>query len=84
MIAFLPVLTPAHRYSAADKKQLLLEAKFSALEERGGQRAVKKAIEKKQKKVAQKEKRSRPFAKGMGGEGVGGGGGGAGDGRRRV
>jgi ribosomal RNA-processing protein 36 len=32
----------------------------------GGKRAVKKAIEKKQKKIGQKEKKSRPFAKGSG------------------
>lgn len=30
----------------------------------GGTRAVKKAIEKKQKKIGQKEKKSRPFPKG--------------------
>lgn len=30
----------------------------------GGKRAVKKAIDKRQKKIGQKEKKSRPFAKG--------------------
>jgi ribosomal RNA-processing protein 36 len=71
----------------ADKKDLLLKARFQALEQEGGKRKVKKAIEKKQKKIAGKEKKSRPFARGQGGAGTGAGGGG-GDGgdrkRRRV
>ena len=48
----------------ADKRELVTRAKFEALAEAGGSRAVKKAIEKKQKKVAQKEKKKRPFAPG--------------------
>lgn len=53
--------------SAADKKELLVRARYDALAAAGGKRAVKKAIEKKQKKIGQKEKKSRPFARGQGG-----------------
>ncbi|RPD82484.1 DUF947-domain-containing protein [Lentinus tigrinus ALCF2SS1-7] len=60
----------------ADKKALLLRAKYDALAAAGGKGAVRKAIEKKQKKVNQKEKKKRPFAAGqaprngpLGGEG---------------
>lgn len=49
-------------FTLDEKKELLTRAKFDALAETGGKRAVKKAIEKKQKKVAQKEKKKRPFA----------------------
>ena len=52
----------------ADKKELIVRAKFDALAESGGRGAVKKAIEKKQKKVAQKEKKKRPFAPGTTGQ----------------
>ncbi|KAJ6621701.1 hypothetical protein B0H10DRAFT_2017111 [Mycena sp. CBHHK59/15] len=48
----------------AEKKELLVRARYDALAAEGGKRAVKKAIEKKQKKLGQKEKKSRPFAKG--------------------
>lgn len=41
-----------------------MQARYEALAKEGGQRAVKKAIEKKQKKESQKEKRSRPYQKG--------------------
>lgn len=44
----------------AAKKELLLRARYDALAASGGKRAVKKAIEKRQKKVSQKEKKSRP------------------------
>ncbi|KAK0245374.1 hypothetical protein EDD85DRAFT_800725 [Armillaria nabsnona] len=47
----------------ADKKNLLTRARYDALAQSGGERAVKKAIEKKQKKIGQKEKKSRPFGK---------------------
>lgn len=47
-----------------DKKDLLLKARFEDLEKTGGKTAVKKAMEKKRKKVAGKEKKSRPFAPG--------------------
>ncbi|PBL01485.1 DUF947-domain-containing protein [Armillaria gallica] len=47
----------------ADKKKLLTRARYDALAQSGGERAVKKAIEKKQKKIGQKEKKSRPFGK---------------------
>ncbi|KAF5374881.1 hypothetical protein D9758_000320 [Tetrapyrgos nigripes] len=46
------------------KKELLLKARYDALAESGGQTAVKKAIEKRRKKIGQKEKKSRPFSKG--------------------
>lgn len=56
--------------SAADKRELLVRAKYEALAASGGRRAVKKAMDKKQKRVAQKEKKKRPFAPGHGrGEG---------------
>ncbi|KAJ7169843.1 hypothetical protein C8R46DRAFT_1090233 [Mycena filopes] len=47
-----------------EKKEFLVRARYDALAAEGGKRAVKKAIEKKQKKIGQKEKKSRPFAKG--------------------
>ncbi|KAI0348578.1 DUF947-domain-containing protein [Trametopsis cervina] len=52
----------------ADKKELFARAKFEALAESGGRGAVRKAIEKKQKKVDQKEKKRRPFAPGQAGK----------------
>ena len=48
----------------ADKKKLILKARYEAMAAEGGKRAVKKAIEKKQKKISQKETKSRPFARG--------------------
>lgn len=47
---------------SAEKKELLMKARYDAIASSGGKRAVKKAIEKKQKKQSQKEKRSRPFS----------------------
>lgn len=41
---------------------MLTRARYDALAA-GGKRAVQKAIERKQKKLGQKEKRSRPFPK---------------------
>jgi ribosomal RNA-processing protein 36 len=58
-----------------EKRDLLLKGRFEDLQKRGGQKAVKKAVEKKRKKVAGKEKKSRPFARGQGGGGEGGDGG---------
>jgi len=52
----------------SEKRDLLLKSRFDALERQGGRRAVKKAMEKKQKKLAGKEKKSRPFARGDGAE----------------
>jgi ribosomal RNA-processing protein 36 len=40
-----------------------MKARYEALAKEGGARAVKKAILKKQKKVSQSEKRSRPYKK---------------------
>ncbi|KAF9241179.1 hypothetical protein BU15DRAFT_45272 [Melanogaster broomeanus] len=48
----------------SEKRELLTKARFDAIASAGGRQAVKKAIEKKQKKINQKEKRSRPFARG--------------------
>lgn len=45
-------------------QKAVVQARYEALAKEGGQRAVKRAIEKKQKKASQKEKRSRPYAKG--------------------
>ncbi|KAF8898789.1 hypothetical protein BD779DRAFT_1485553 [Infundibulicybe gibba] len=50
----------------ADKRALLTRARYDALAAEGGKRAVKKVIDKKQKKIGQKEKRSRPFLAGEG------------------
>jgi len=47
----------------ADQQQLVTKARYEALAEEGGARAVKKAIFKKQRKVGQREKRSRPYKK---------------------
>ncbi|KAF8632566.1 hypothetical protein AX15_001776 [Amanita polypyramis BW_CC] len=43
-----------------EKKKVVTEAKYKALAKEGGQIAVKKAMEKRQKKMGQKEKRKRP------------------------
>ncbi|KAI0094842.1 hypothetical protein BDY19DRAFT_914872 [Irpex rosettiformis] len=48
----------------ADKRKLFTRAKYDALAEAGGRSAVRKAIEKKQRKVDQKEKKKRPFSPG--------------------
>jgi len=56
----------------ADKKELLMKARYEEIASTGGKRAVKKAIEKKQKKISQKEKKSRPFPAGQSGDGAGG------------
>ncbi|KAK1923571.1 hypothetical protein DB88DRAFT_540774 [Papiliotrema laurentii] len=45
----------------AAKRDLLLKSKFEALEDKGGKLAVKKAMDKKRKKIAGKEKKSRPM-----------------------
>jgi ribosomal RNA-processing protein 36 len=45
-----------------------MRARYEALAAVGGNGAVKKAIQKKQKKIGQKEKKSRPFARGRGGQ----------------
>lgn len=45
-----------------------MKARYEAIAKEGGARAVKKAILKKQKKVSQNEKRSRPFKKHKGSE----------------
>ncbi|WRT69665.1 uncharacterized protein IL334_006655 [Kwoniella shivajii] len=56
----------------SEKRDLLLKSKFESLEKQGGKSAVKKAMEKKRKKIASKEKKSRPFARGQGDSGGGG------------
>jgi ribosomal RNA-processing protein 36 len=45
----------------ADKKKLLLKARYDATAAEGGKKAVKKVIEKKRKKQSQKETKSRPL-----------------------
>lgn len=50
----------------AEKKALLAKARLDAIASVGGKRAVKKAIEKKEKKVSQKEKKMRPFPRSEG------------------
>ncbi|WWC73728.1 uncharacterized protein I206_107700 [Kwoniella pini CBS 10737] len=68
----------------SEKKDLLLKSKFESLEQKGGKSAVKKVLEKKRKKLASKEKKSRPFAKGSNSNPNGGGnGGGGGEGGQR-
>jgi len=47
----------------AEKRELVTRARYDALAVEGGKRAIKKAIEKKRKKINQREKRSRPFPK---------------------
>ena len=47
--------------TTAEKRKLLVKARYDALAAEGGKGAVRKAIEKKQKKIGQKEKKSRPF-----------------------
>lgn len=47
---------------------MLVRVRYEALAAEGGGRAVKKAMEKRQKKISQKEKKSRPFPR----EGFGG------------
>lgn len=59
------------QFHTADKKEVLVKAKYDALAASGGRRAVKKAMDKKQKKVSQKEKKKRPFGPGQGGRGEG-------------
>ena len=48
-------------WTIVERRQLLVKARYDALAAEGGKRAVRKAIEKKQKKIGQKEKKSRPF-----------------------
>jgi ribosomal RNA-processing protein 36 len=45
----------------AEKKKLLLKARYDAAAAEGGKRAVKKIVEKKRKKLSQSETKSRPF-----------------------
>ncbi|KAG8214606.1 hypothetical protein J3R82DRAFT_9676 [Butyriboletus roseoflavus] len=52
----------------SEKKKLLAKARLDAITSVGGKQAVKKAIEKKQKKIGQKEKKMRPFPRSEGGE----------------
>ncbi|KAN0087581.1 protein of unknown function (DUF947) domain containing protein [Tylopilus felleus] len=50
----------------SEKKQLLATARLDAIASVGGKRAVKKALEKKQKKIGQKERKMRPFPRNEG------------------
>ncbi|ELU41845.1 hypothetical protein AG1IA_04116 [Rhizoctonia solani AG-1 IA] len=51
------------RQGGKGKRELLLKAKFDDLAASGGQNAVRKAIDKRKKKITQKEKKARPFSK---------------------
>lgn len=51
------------KVNKAEKKNLVMQARFEALAKEGGQKAIRKAIEKKGKKMSQKERRSRPYSK---------------------
>lgn len=50
-----------------------MKARYEEIASTGGKRAVKKAIEKKQKKISRKEKKSRPFTASRSGDNAGGG-----------
>ncbi|KAN0134918.1 protein of unknown function (DUF947) domain containing protein [Lactarius tabidus] len=45
----------------AEKKKLLLKARYDAVAAEGGKRAVKKIVERKRRKLSQHETKSRPF-----------------------
>jgi len=47
----------------AEKKKVFLKARYDAMAAEGGKRAVKKVIEKRRKKMSQKETKSRPFSR---------------------
>lgn len=47
----------------AEKKKLLLKARYDAVAAEGGKRAVKKVVERKRRKLSQSETRSRPFSR---------------------
>ena len=47
----------------AEKKKLLLKARYDAVAAEGGKRAVKKIVEKKRRKLSQHETKSRPFSR---------------------
>jgi len=50
-------------FQIAEKKELLLKARYDAMAAEGGKRAVRKAIEKRRKKLSQHETKSRPFSR---------------------
>jgi len=54
---------PRQLFQIAEKKKLLLKARYDAMAAEGGKRAVKKAIEKRRKKLSQSETKSRPFSR---------------------
>ncbi|KAH9065949.1 hypothetical protein EDB87DRAFT_1554613 [Lactarius vividus] len=47
----------------AEKKKLLLKARYDAVAEEGGKRAVKKIVQRKRRKLSQNETKSRPFSR---------------------
>lgn len=72
--------------TTAEKRKLMTRARYDALAAEGGKRAVRKVIEKKRKKIGQKEKKSRPFdskPRPSGKRSFEGNGDGEGDGRRK-
>ncbi|KAG5649901.1 hypothetical protein H0H81_001562, partial [Sphagnurus paluster] len=54
--------------TTAQKREILTKARYEALDADGGKRAVKKVMEKRQKKIGQKEKKSRPRPPSEGGD----------------
>jgi len=53
----------------SEKKTLLDKARLDAIASAGGKQAVKRAMEKKEKKISQKEKKMRPFPRSEGTDG---------------
>ncbi|KAH9178929.1 hypothetical protein EDB89DRAFT_1929178 [Lactarius sanguifluus] len=47
----------------AEKKKLLLKARYDAVAAEGGKRAVKKIVQRKRRKLSQNETKSRPFSR---------------------
>ena len=54
---------PRRLFRIAEKKRLLLKARYDVMAAEGGKRAVKKAIKKRQQKLSQNETKSRPFSR---------------------
>ncbi|KAK2461946.1 hypothetical protein APHAL10511_006409 [Amanita phalloides] len=50
----------------AEEKKVVIEARYEALAAEGGKRAVKRVMERKQRKVGQREKRRRPLVRAEG------------------
>jgi ribosomal RNA-processing protein 36 len=55
------VLDSSVKDYVAEQKKIVAQARYSDLAQKGGRHAVQRALAKKQKKLSQKEKKSRPF-----------------------